>query len=334
MSYSRRSRWLAGAVGLIAVVAGVLFATAMRADAALLFADDFEQPTVNVWHTGGGGSWTVADDNGDQVFRQSSVDRDTVAWAGSGSGPFTVLRAQVKPLGDLGGPSAVALLAKFRDPNNYYYLALRGGTFEAGKRQNGIVTPIASVPFTAAPGTWYTLTFNLFFTGTVDGTVSGPGGTGARVQGPDPGSGAGFGSAVGFWTNQASAAFDDIRLDDDRVLPSSSPPPPSRACPVAITFLVPAQWTTGFVAQFNLTNITAATIPPGWTLSWTFTNGEVISSLWNATWSQVGANVVATSAAWAPPIPPGGTASVGFVGSGRAARPTNVRFNGIPCSVA
>jgi len=244
-----------------------------------------------------------------------------------------LLRAQVKPMSALGGSSAVALLGKFREPNNYYYLALRAGTLEAGKRQNGVVIPIASVPFAATPGTWYTLTFNLFFPNGVDGYVSGPGTNGAHVQGPDPGSGAGFGSAVGFWSNQASASFDDIRLDDDVVRPSSSPPQPSRACPVTITYLVQTQWATGFVAQFTLTNVTNATIPPGWTLSWTFTNGEVVSSLWNATWSQVGANVVATSTAWAPPIPPGGSVNVGFVGNGRAGRPTNVRFNGIPCTL-
>jgi cellulase/cellobiase CelA1 len=109
--------------------------------------------------------------------------------------------------------------------------------------------------------------------------------------------------------------------------------PPTPACPVAITYTLTAQWNTGYVAQFTIRNITSEPIGPGWTLSWTFTGGDVILSGWTGVWTQAGPNVTVTSSWWAPGIPPGGTVTVGFAASGPPSRPTNVRFNGIPCTL-
>jgi hypothetical protein len=69
---ARRGRAVATAlvagIGLVAAVA-VVAVVAAPAQAVVLFSDDFEQPTRNVWLTGSGGSWSVVTEDGSQVYR-------------------------------------------------------------------------------------------------------------------------------------------------------------------------------------------------------------------------------------------------------------------------
>jgi hypothetical protein len=222
------------------------------------------------------------------------------------------------------------------NPNNYYYVGLRSGQLVIGRRSAGTISTLASTPFAATTGTWYKLSLNLFFSGTVRGSVvPAAGGTGANVSATDPG-GSNFGGAVGFWTLNASASFDDIVLADDRIVPTSSTPPPTGGCAVQVTYAILSQWQPNyFQAGFTLRNRTTATIPAGWILTWRFTNGETIQNLFNAaSWRQIGPTVTVTGPVWAP-LPPGGSiANVpGFIGiAPNGPRPVaDVTFNGVPC---
>jgi hypothetical protein len=322
-----RLRVLALALATLAGAAAVALAT-KPASAATLFSDNFEQPTGNVWLTGGGGSWAVVSEDGSGVFRQSNTSADTVAWAGSGAGPFTVVTAKVKPNTANG---VVALLSRVANPNNYYYVALRSGRLDIGRRSAGTVSSLASVPFVATTGTWYTVSLNLFFTGTVRGSVAPTGGgSTVSVTAPDPG-GTNFGGAVGFWTLGASASFDDIVLADDRIVPTTTAPP-TGSCAVAVTYTIPNQWNGYIQGNVGLRNITATTIPAGWVLTFRFVNGETITNLFVGTWRQIGPQVTVTGPVWAP-LPSGASFNLGFIATApNGPRPiTDVTFNGVPC---
>ncbi|CAG0935328.1 Exoglucanase B [Thermoflexales bacterium] len=97
------------------------------------------------------------------------------------------------------------------------------------------------------------------------------------------------------------------------------------------------QWNTGFTADVKITNNSTAAVS-GWTLTWSFANGQQITSSWNATVSQSGANVTASNPAshWNGTIGAnGGSVSFGIQGthSGTNATPTNFTLNGQACTV-
>jgi len=97
------------------------------------------------------------------------------------------------------------------------------------------------------------------------------------------------------------------------------------------------QWNTGFTTDVKITN-NGTTAISGWTLTWSFVNGQQITSSWNATVSQSGANVTASNPAshWNGTIGAnGGSVSFGIQGthSGTNATPTNFTVNGQACTV-
>jgi len=139
-AHRRRRVTLAGVTALVlATAVGLIFATILPAHAATLFFDDFEDGYANGWTTTGG-SWSVVQDT-TKVLRQASTMADARAiTAANYAGSFTITQGKVKPTGSLGNGRAAALLTKVRDANTYYYLALRSGALELGKRVNGTTT--------------------------------------------------------------------------------------------------------------------------------------------------------------------------------------------------
>ncbi|WP_306209690.1 cellulose-binding domain-containing protein [Actinoplanes sp. RD1] len=110
------------------------------------------------------------------------------------------------------------------------------------------------------------------------------------------------------------------------VLVAPSPAAAATACDVAWKTNA---WSTGFTADVTLTN-TAAPLT-GWRLTWTFPGSQQVTSAWNATVTQAGPAVTATSLAWNGTVPTGGTASFGLQGTGTGAAPTDFAVNGVPC---
>jgi endo-1,4-beta-xylanase len=107
----------------------------------------------------------------------------------------------------------------------------------------------------------------------------------------------------------------------------------SGSCAVAYT--VPGQWTGGFQGDVKVTNTGTSTIS-GWTLKWTFANGQVITQLWNGTASQSGAAVTVANASYNGTLAAGTTVDVGFLASwtGTNAKPTAFTLKGTACTVS
>ncbi|WP_285632516.1 cellulose-binding domain-containing protein [Lentzea sp. NBRC 102530] len=107
--------------------------------------------------------------------------------------------------------------------------------------------------------------------------------------------------------------------------------PPARTC--AVSYRVTGQWPDGFQANVSVRNTGTAPVD-GWTLRWSFANGQVVTEMWNARARQSGAVVSALNADYNPRIAPGGEVVIGFNGSARSgnAAPGSFTLNGQACS--
>ena len=94
--------------------------------------------------------------------------------------------------------------------------------------------------------------------------------------------------------------------------PSSSPPPAGgRSCTAA--YRVAGQWQGGFQGEVR---VTAGSIPiTGWTVTWTFADGQSVSQAWNATATTAGGTVTARNAGYNGSLGAGGGTTFGFIGS-------------------
>src|SRR5699024_1769966 len=70
-------------------------------------------------------------------------------------------------------------------------------------------------------------------------------------------------------------------------------------------------WNTGFTASVRVTNTGTAALS-GWTLGFTFANGQTVTQGWSAEWSQSGSAVTAKNAAWNGTLGAGQTVDIGF----------------------
>lgn len=115
--------------------------------------------------------------------------------------------------------------------------------------------------------------------------------------------------------------------------PGITPTPtslPGASCKVSYT--VNSQWPGGFGASIVITNTGTTTIN-GWTLQFSFANGQSITQLWNGSYTQSGGAVTVTNLSYNGTIAPGGTVNPGFNGSwnGTNTNPTAFSLNGMAC---
>jgi mannan endo-1,4-beta-mannosidase len=75
---------------------------------------------------------------------------------------------------------------------------------------------------------------------------------------------------------------------------------------------VAGQWQGGFQGEVT---ITAASPISGWTVGWTYANGQTVSQSWNTTLTSAGSTVSATNLSWNGALGAGQSASFGFLGS-------------------
>ncbi|MFI7274915.1 cellulose binding domain-containing protein [Streptomyces sp. NPDC049879] len=103
----------------------------------------------------------------------------------------------------------------------------------------------------------------------------------------------------------------------------------------AVAYRVTGQWSGGFQGEVRLTNTGAAPLS-GWELAWDFPAGQRVSQLWNGSFTQSGATVTVSPAAWNATLPPGGSATVGFLGSwsGGNQAPASFTVDGAPCAAS
>ena len=100
----------------------------------------------------------------------------------------------------------------------------------------------------------------------------------------------------------------------------------------AVDFQITNQWQGGFNAALTVTNQGAAV--DGWTLTWSFADGETIQNLWNGVASQSGAAVKVTNASWNGHLGAGAMLSgLGFTANGSGATvPTDFALDGVRCN--
>ncbi len=104
----------------------------------------------------------------------------------------------------------------------------------------------------------------------------------------------------------------------------------------SVHYAITNQWPGGFGASFTITN-TGSTTLNGWSLKFSFPNGQTITKLWNGSYTQSGSAVTITNLSYNSTIAPGASLSSepGFNGSwnGTNAAPTAFTLNGTACSV-
>ncbi len=117
------------------------------------------------------------------------------------------------------------------------------------------------------------------------------------------------------------------------VSPSGSPSGGTSTC--RVTYTIANQWSGGFQAEVRIANTASAAIN-GWTLVWTFPNGQQISQIWNATETTSGSTVTAGNVSYNGTIQPGGSVAFGFLAnsSGSNNSPSSFTLNGTACTVA
>lgn len=115
--------------------------------------------------------------------------------------------------------------------------------------------------------------------------------------------------------------------------PTATPTSTTGGASCSVHYAITSQWNVGFTTNVNITNTGSSTIN-GWTLAWTFANGQTITQIWNASDTQSGGNVRATNLSYNATLAPAATTSFGFNGawSGTNAAPTSFQLNGATCS--
>ncbi|MFE3827817.1 cellulase family glycosylhydrolase [Streptomyces sp. NPDC059092] len=102
----------------------------------------------------------------------------------------------------------------------------------------------------------------------------------------------------------------------------------------AVAYTVSGQWSGGFQGEIVIRNTGSSTVN-GWTLGWTFPNGQRITNLWGGTASQSGSAVSVAAASYTAVIAPNATVAVGFTASwtGTNGKPAAFTLNGASCGV-
>ncbi|GAA4730999.1 cellulase family glycosylhydrolase [Phytohabitans rumicis] len=93
--------------------------------------------------------------------------------------------------------------------------------------------------------------------------------------------------------------------------PVTTPPAGTRAC--TATYAILGQWPGGFQGDVRVTAGGAAIT--GWTVTWTFANGQAVSQAWNATVTSSGASVTARNVSYNGSLGAGASTTFGFIGS-------------------
>ncbi len=92
--------------------------------------------------------------------------------------------------------------------------------------------------------------------------------------------------------------------------PTSSPTFGDTSC--TATYQIVGQWQGAFQGEVRVRNTGTHTLT-GWTVYFSFPNGQVVSQVWNATLTQNGAEVTAVNLSWNGTLAPGTSTAFGFI---------------------
>jgi mannan endo-1,4-beta-mannosidase len=99
--------------------------------------------------------------------------------------------------------------------------------------------------------------------------------------------------------------------------PPTTAPPSGGGCTAA--YSITGSWGGGFQADVKVTAGPAAI--KGWTVTWTYANGQTVSQAWNATVTSSGSAVTARNVSYNGTLAAAGTTSFGFLGSWNGTNP-------------
>jgi cellulase/cellobiase CelA1 len=112
-------------------------------------------------------------------------------------------------------------------------------------------------------------------------------------------------------------------------------PTTSTGSSCSVHYAITNQWQGGFGATITITN-TGTTAINGWSLQFSFANGQTISQLWNGSYTQSGSAVTITNLSYNGALAPGAslTSAPGFNGTwnGTNSAPTTFKLNGVTCA--
>ena len=113
--------------------------------------------------------------------------------------------------------------------------------------------------------------------------------------------------------------------------PASQPAP--QPAPCSVDYTVTNQWDGQFQADVVLTARDAPVT--GWTLSWSFADGQTVGQTWNATPTQESAAVSMTAVEHNTALAAGASATFGFIATWQGVNtvPTDFTLDGAPCAV-
>lgn len=108
---------------------------------------------------------------------------------------------------------------------------------------------------------------------------------------------------------------------------------PAGTCSVG--YRVVGEWQGGFQGEITIRNTGTAAIN-GWTLGFSFANGQTVSNMWGGTPTQNGAAVSVAPASYTSTIPAAGSVTVGFIGTKGTTNtaPTAFTLSGSTCTTA
>ncbi|GLH99651.1 hypothetical protein Pa4123_49270 [Phytohabitans aurantiacus] len=92
---------------------------------------------------------------------------------------------------------------------------------------------------------------------------------------------------------------------------TTTPPPGGRSC--SASYAVTGQWQGGFQAEVRVTAGSSAI--GGWTVTWTFANGQQVTQSWSATVTSSGSTVTARNVTYNGSLGAGGSTTFGFLAS-------------------
>ncbi|WBB81690.1 cellulase family glycosylhydrolase [Micromonospora sp. WMMD882] len=97
----------------------------------------------------------------------------------------------------------------------------------------------------------------------------------------------------------------------------TTPPPAGRSC--AATYALIGSWQGGFQAEVKVTAGPSAI--NGWTVTWTYANGQRVTQFWNATVTGSGSSVTAKNVSYNGSLGAGVSTTFGFIGSAQSSNP-------------
>ncbi|MBT8227552.1 MAG: cellulase family glycosylhydrolase [Dactylosporangium sp.] len=115
------------------------------------------------------------------------------------------------------------------------------------------------------------------------------------------------------YSGQTSSPTPSSSISSPSTSPTTSTTPTTAPGSCSAAYSIIGQWSGGFQGEITVTAGSAAV--SGWTVTWTFTDGQTISQSWNATVTASGSTVTATNVSYNGSLGANASTAFGFIGS-------------------